>query len=677
MRTRIQSFVKKPTTQRGSIAALIAIAAMLLVAVWPGTSVTPSSLGTTANQVQAAVTTESGSISKVSVEGREFNNKDHIFGVDVPKDTGEAVQPVQVFLTDSTGNAVSGTKVTVNGVEATTGPDGSITVPTKFATKEPISGPQSLEIKVGDTVWKQDVWVYRVGLDNSVAPAAFTREDAMKAVNLPSVQAAFQAVGLRAEDVIDVQQGKSTGEYMIGWSNGQVVAGGIIPVGQPVWVYVFRPGSPSAQAIASNGGSKPNAALALANAPTGSQAAVVNPACLNPTPVKGAIVVKKFVDANSDGKFNQNDAGQSGVTFTLSGGTTCVTDSNGFCFFDRLSAGTYVVTETVPSGWAATTPTSQSAVVQAGLVIQLFFGNRQVPTPTPCCAPVPTPTPTPFRLALVVNITVEPFSHTPNLNVQRTTVTASPTGGDGTYTYSWSVSSNATIVSGQGTGQIVLNVTGCSDLVITVTVSSGGSTVTQSTGAIKPGNCPVTSLTLTWSQGSWSAYNASSNSYSTTLTATASGGTQPYSWSWSNGASASSITVQVTAGQTASGSVTVRDSAGATQNQTWTVTVPFAPPPPSPTAPPGGTPPPPAPTVNITVGKTVSGSSCTYTLTATATPSGSYSYSWSNGASGTTVTITLSFGQSASLTVTVTNPSSPSSPAGTANWQDVCGSSGY
>lgn len=289
------------------------------------------------------------------------------------------------------------------------------------------------------------------------------------------------------------------------------------------------------------------------------------------------------------------------------------------------------------------------------------------PSPTPVVTPSPTPSPTVSPVA--VNLIVGPFSHTSQTNVQTTTVTGSATGGDGTYVFNWSTSSNARVVSGQGTSQVSLEVTGCDNLVVTVSVSSGGSSVTKSWSG-KPGNCPDTALTVRVSQGSWSAYNSATNSYQTTITATASGGARPIRWQDGSQGDTFSTTIQVTAGQSASGTVTATDYFGTVVTQSWTVTAPLAPPTPSTATTPA------SPRVNITATKAATATGCTYTLTAS-TESGSFSYSWSNGATTSTTQVTLTFGQSGSATVTVRDTSNASRPAGTANWQDVCGSSGY
>jgi hypothetical protein len=257
-------------------------------------------------------------------------------------------------------------------------------------------------------------------------------------------------------------------------------------------------------------------------------------------------------------------------------------------------------------------------------------------------------------------------------NVQQTTVTAAPTGGDGSYSYNWST--NGTIVSGQGTNQIELQVTGCGDLSITVRVNDSSGAAASRTWTGKPGNCPATELTLTQSQGEWGAYNTSRNSYTTTLNAHASGGVQPYVFQWSNGANglnpdgvSSSTSIEVPAGQTLSGWVKVTDNFGTTRQQTWTVTAPPAPPVPG------------APRVDIRATVTRDSTGCTYTLTASVIneDNANFTFSWTNGGTGQTTTIHLNFGQRGNLNVSAQDNRDPRRAKGIANWQDVCGSSGY
>jgi uncharacterized repeat protein (TIGR01451 family) len=87
----------------------------------------------------------------------------------------------------------------------------------------------------------------------------------------------------------------------------------------------------------------------------------VNPAGL--TSLSGTV----FLDANDNGKLDAGETGSGGVTITLTGPVTKTTTSaaNGAYRFASLPAGTYTVTETVPSGLNATSPLVLSRVTVA------------------------------------------------------------------------------------------------------------------------------------------------------------------------------------------------------------------------------------------------------------------------------------------------------------------------
>jgi len=83
-----------------------------------------------------------------------------------------------------------------------------------------------------------------------------------------------------------------------------------------------------------------------------------------PTPLNlancGAIKVTKLRKHAADGS---GDHPQSGVTFTINGANPKITDANGQVCWDALQFGTYTVTETLPAGYAADGPLSQSVTV--------------------------------------------------------------------------------------------------------------------------------------------------------------------------------------------------------------------------------------------------------------------------------------------------------------------------
>ncbi|MFC9693405.1 collagen binding domain-containing protein [Kribbella sp. NPDC056951] len=75
---------------------------------------------------------------------------------------------------------------------------------------------------------------------------------------------------------------------------------------------------------------------------------------------RGAILVTKTRKHAASGSGNHP---QSGVTFTLTGGTTGVTDANGQVCFGNLLFGNYSVTETVPAGYTADGATAKTVAV--------------------------------------------------------------------------------------------------------------------------------------------------------------------------------------------------------------------------------------------------------------------------------------------------------------------------
>ncbi|WP_406046625.1 prealbumin-like fold domain-containing protein [Kribbella sp. NBC_00889] len=75
---------------------------------------------------------------------------------------------------------------------------------------------------------------------------------------------------------------------------------------------------------------------------------------------RGAILVTKTRKHAASTPSTQPHAG---VTFTITGGASGVTDANGQVCFDNLVFGSYDVTETVPAGYAADGATTKTVVV--------------------------------------------------------------------------------------------------------------------------------------------------------------------------------------------------------------------------------------------------------------------------------------------------------------------------
>ena len=108
--------------------------------------------------------------------------------------------------------------------------------------------------------------------------------------------------------------------------------------------------------------------------------------------VKGSIRGLKFEDIDGDGVFDSEiDARMEGVTFMLSGidgrgnivDQEAATDANGELHFEDLWPGSYTVTEVVPQGSIASTPTSSSHTLESGDELVAFPGQSMLQSGDP------------------------------------------------------------------------------------------------------------------------------------------------------------------------------------------------------------------------------------------------------------------------------------------------------
>ncbi len=108
--------------------------------------------------------------------------------------------------------------------------------------------------------------------------------------------------------------------------------------------------------------------------------------------VPGSIHGFKFEDIDGDGIYNPNtEPPLANVTFTLEGVTglgsqltrTTTTDIEGRFWFTGLLPGTYTVTETVPDGFVATTPTSWTFDLQSRIEFVWAQGEANLPADDP------------------------------------------------------------------------------------------------------------------------------------------------------------------------------------------------------------------------------------------------------------------------------------------------------
>lgn len=99
---------------------------------------------------------------------------------------------------------------------------------------------------------------------------------------------------------------------------------------------------------------------------------------------KYEIYALKWFDIDGDGTRDSGEPLYPGVSFTLNGNNvhlTKVTDNSGYARFTGLNAGTYTLTETVPSGYRATTAITRTVTATGpnGTVYGNEFGNQIVP----------------------------------------------------------------------------------------------------------------------------------------------------------------------------------------------------------------------------------------------------------------------------------------------------------
>ena len=119
----------------------------------------------------------------------------------------------------------------------------------------------------------------------------------------------------------------------------------------------------------------------------------------SPTPTVGSIRAVAWIDANSDGVHDEGELPlpNAFVRF-LQNGSQLVdngyTDASGVYTATNLASGLYIVTESNPPGYQATTAQSQSVFLHGGQTEERYFGAAPVATATPTETLTPTATPT-------------------------------------------------------------------------------------------------------------------------------------------------------------------------------------------------------------------------------------------------------------------------------------------
>ena len=98
----------------------------------------------------------------------------------------------------------------------------------------------------------------------------------------------------------------------------------------------------------------------------------------------GYLKIFKFDDPNANGVWEQGEATLPGFTFAVSGPAafSAITGSGGVSISNCIPTGQYTVTEQVPAGWQMTTQNNKAVTVFSGILSEVRFGNRQVPTTT-------------------------------------------------------------------------------------------------------------------------------------------------------------------------------------------------------------------------------------------------------------------------------------------------------
>jgi hypothetical protein len=101
-------------------------------------------------------------------------------------------------------------------------------------------------------------------------------------------------------------------------------------------------------------------------------------------PAYGNLKIFKFYDVDGNGIWNSGEDPLPGFEFWVTGPISRVvyTDSNGYVILNNIPLGTYQITEVLPSGWINTVPITQYAYVTSPSLVEVRFGNNQLPTPT-------------------------------------------------------------------------------------------------------------------------------------------------------------------------------------------------------------------------------------------------------------------------------------------------------
>ncbi len=131
----------------------------------------------------------------------------------------------------------------------------------------------------------------------------------------------------------------------------------------------------------------------LTDAP-GSLAAPAQTATPTLIPGAGGIAGGAWDDGNGNGQREGDEPPLPGLTVTLANAAgqpiaSALSGADGGYRFDNLAPGLYRLTGAPPAGYRLTTQAEFNALVSAGVVVQLDFGAKFVPTATPTPTPAP------------------------------------------------------------------------------------------------------------------------------------------------------------------------------------------------------------------------------------------------------------------------------------------------
>jgi len=103
-----------------------------------------------------------------------------------------------------------------------------------------------------------------------------------------------------------------------------------------------------------------------------------------PSGQPGTLKIHKYWDKNGNKKKDCCEPGLDGWTYSIvdseGNSSTAETDNSGWIVIEDIEPGSYMVTEIVQEGWEVTTGNPQTAVVNAGEITTLYFGNKKTCT---------------------------------------------------------------------------------------------------------------------------------------------------------------------------------------------------------------------------------------------------------------------------------------------------------